>query len=430
MTLPRELRDEIYGYLLRVDRLAVMEYNETNPAKLDLSILCVNRLLHNEASRTLFWENPWVCIEVEGSILQDLRSEEIMNKKGFPASSPVTRASYAHATTVAVATMTLQKYPQLGLGIDRTPLLISLFAIPRLCRILTAYREIHNIYVAVYLNAANAGKAREAWQEKILDWFQEARGIGSANIFDAQGNRSHVKLTTLMMSPITSFQEILDRASIYQDSGLQKKKLCQISEACYDYQDGHDFILWFNSSTRLWVSLLNSSNDRTKGNSIFRVLYVISVSCAFLCIALGELDRALSVVHWITGERRGNPKYVVGTEVWFHRGLRDLAIGAWNGAAYCFLQTLWRDPGHPRADKAIDEMELRLQSGTGLTERIILHNIQHVLQVFRHQTRGSGVKSKVGYGVLFEQWHVGRKEHKSIGYRHSICSSESVGLDN
>lgn len=88
MTLPRELRDEIYGHLLQVDRLAIMEYNETNPAKLDLSILRVKKFLHNEASKTFLEENPWVCIEIEASLLERLLREKIGQKKGFPGSGP------------------------------------------------------------------------------------------------------------------------------------------------------------------------------------------------------------------------------------------------------------------------------------------------------------------------------------------------------
>lgn len=84
MTLPCELRGRIYGYLLRVDRLAIMEYNETNPVKLDLSILRVKKFLHNEASKTFLEEYPWVCIEIEASLLERLLREKIGHKKGFP----------------------------------------------------------------------------------------------------------------------------------------------------------------------------------------------------------------------------------------------------------------------------------------------------------------------------------------------------------
>ena len=209
-----------------------MEYNETNPAKLDLSILRVNKYLHNEASKTFLEENPWVCIEIEASLLERLLGEKIGDKKGFSGSNPVPVASYAHTAAVAVASMRLQNLPALGLGNDRIFLIVSLFAIPRLCRILTAYKEIHKIDLAVHLNVGGARKVRAAWQERLLDWFQEARGIGNAIIFDTQRKSSHVELTTMMMSPVTRLQEILDRIFIYHDSALQKKKLGQFSEAC------------------------------------------------------------------------------------------------------------------------------------------------------------------------------------------------------
>lgn len=417
MTLPRELRDKIYGYLLRVDRLAVMEYNEANPAKLDLSILRVNKSLRNEASKTFLEENPWVCIEIEASLLERLLWEKIGHKKGFSGSNPVPVASYAHTAAVAVASMRLQNLPALGLGNDRIFLIVSLFAIPRLCRILTAYKEIHKIDLALHPNVGDPRKVRVAWQERLLDWFQEARGIGSANIFDTQKKSSHVELTTMMMSPITRLQEILDRIFIYHDCALQKKKLGQFSEACYDYQECHDFILWFTTS--------RAKSSKT----ILQVLPLISASCALLCIKLGEFDRAISVAGCVMQEGRYSLKYEIETEVWYHRGLRDLAIGAENEAAYSFLQTLWRNPGHSGADEAIDKMESRLQNHTGSTDGTILHNIQNVLLPFRHKKSRSAMMSKVEYDIHAEQWHLGGKD-SDVSHLHCICSPSGCTVED
>lgn len=428
MTLPRELRDRIYGYLLRVDRLAIMEYNETNPAKLDLSILRVNKFLHNEASETFLEENPWVCIEIEASLLERLLREKIGHKEGFPGSKLVLAASYAVTAAVAVAAMRLQIHPALDQGSDQIFLIVSLFAIPRLCRILAAYEESHKIDFAVLLNVGSARKVRGAWQERLLDWFQEARGVHGANIYETKWIGSHVELTTMMMSPITRLQEVLDRVFIYHDAALQKKKLGQLSQACYDYQDCYDFIRWFANSRFCMKLLQYKDDDGTKSKTLLRVLTLTTTSCALLCIQLGEFDRALSVVNCFKGEGRGSLKYIFKTEVWYHRGLRYLAIGAGNRAAYCFLQTLWRDPGHSGADEAIDKMELQLQTHTGLTEGTVLHNIQKVLLHFRHRKTGSAIMSKVEYDIHAKQWHLGGKDNY-VSYYHCICSPSSCTVE-
>ena len=94
-----------------------------------------------------------------------------------------------------------------------------------------------------------------------------------------------------------------------------------------------------------------------------------------------------------------------------------MATGADNRAAYCFLQTLWERPGHQGADDAVDEIESRLRCRTGSTERIILHNIEHVLQPFRHQEHGSAVMDQAAYRALVEQWLSCEMEVDSVGYR-------------
>ena len=54
MTIPRELRDQIYDHLLRVDRFRTLKYDKKGLSKLELSILRVNDTLNREASETLY----------------------------------------------------------------------------------------------------------------------------------------------------------------------------------------------------------------------------------------------------------------------------------------------------------------------------------------------------------------------------------------
>ena len=425
MKLPCELRNKIYGYLLCVDRIPTKGYGGRNTAELDLSILYVSKAIYSEASTILYDANPWVCIVIESSLLQTLRGLEkkeriedfLSGGKSFP------NASYDRVAAVALAhlRMDLPFLPRHRSARDWTYLVVSLFAIPRLGRLLTIFQFGHKIELAVFLRASNAGKAKENRQERLLDYLSEARGICSAMIVDAQNNESHQDLTKLMMSPFKGFQDFLDRASTYQGRALQKEKRGRLSEACCDYQDCYDLTLWF------WYSIAFDDVFPFRGQSpieiIARLLHTIAVSCAVLYINLGDLDSALSALDWIWKFRSTELEYEAETEVWFRCGLRDLAKGAANGAAYCFLQTLRKQPGHAGADEAVDQMESRLRSCAGSNECSILHNIQHVLQPFRHQPHDGAVVSEARYRALTEQWHAGKEMDDSDRYRRNVrCS--------
>ncbi|CAF9929259.1 MAG: hypothetical protein ALECFALPRED_004283 [Alectoria fallacina] len=263
--------------------------------------------------------------------------------------------------------------------------------------------------------------------EYLLDCFQEARGFESVKIVDTHGNTLHVELATLMMSPFTKLCEIVDRVSIYYDRALQKQNSGRLSEARCDYQDGHEFIYWLARSYD-WLDFSDDSmHDEYLDELFFRLSTDIGFSCAFLFIKLGDLNRALPYIDGTLELQMKEEEEQVEsrTETWFLYGLRDVMIGAGNGAAYCFLQTLWTQPGLLGADDAVDELKTRLRSCAGLTERIILHNIQHVLQPFRHQTPDNAVMSKDEYGILLQQCYARKKKLDSFCHRHhndgSVC---------
>lgn len=367
-----------------------------------------------------------MCVTIEPSLLKNLQKGEVDLKLGFPGDKPVPMASYGRAVPVAVANITcLQKLPHYGCGIDGIPLLVSLFAMPRLCRILTDYKKINELEIRVRLNVLEAGNVKRAWHESLLDCFNEARGFGNVTIFDAQGNTPHTELATLMMSPFKSFWDVVDRASSYYDRALHKQNLGRLSEARCDYKDGRDFISWFlfsKSCPKQWLE-----DGEKKKKALLEISTKIGFSCAFLCIKFGDLDWALGLITKTLDMYYPDEDELVQTQGWFLYGLRDLAIGAGNGAIYCFLQTLWKQPGHTGADEAVDEMEIRLQFSPVTKDRIILHNIKHVLQPFRHQTCGSTVMSKDEHELLLQEWQAGWKNLDSIGFLH--WSRGSVSLD-
>ena len=352
----------------------------------------------------------------------------IKDKKGFPGDKSVLMASYARTTAVPAARMVLRESLQLGASDDQALLLVSLFAIPRLCRLLTTLSKVSKLSLIVNLDSPQNRKSEKTCHEYLLDCLHEARGFECIKIVDTEGNTSHVELATLMMSPFAKFCEVVDRVSTYYNRGLQKQNLGRLSEARCEYQECYEFLTWCSSLSHYPDLSDDSIRDVHMQKLFFQLLTDIGFSCALLCIKLGELNRALTVIDGTLELHPEDEEEMSQTEAWFLYGLTDVTIGAVNGAAYCFLQTLWKQPGHLGADDAVDELEARLRSCTGPTERIILHNIQHVLQPFRHQTPGSAVMSRDEYGILVQQWHAGKKEFNSFCHRHDKGGSVSVAV--
>ena len=121
---------------------------------------------------------------------------------------------------------------------------MSLFKMPRLCRMLMVYRNIHEVIITVRFNFLNRRKTKLAWDQSLLDYLKEARGFGCATILDSQGKPFHSKLVKLMTTSFTTLQEVHDRASVYSQRAIHNEKLGRLSTGRCDYQDGFDFLCW------------------------------------------------------------------------------------------------------------------------------------------------------------------------------------------
>lgn len=431
MTLPRELRDKIYDNLLLIETDWSKRHKDhrTPNYKPQLSILRVNRALHKEASETLYERNALVCITLKRTLLEALCDLETHGRWGFTRNRLVPTASFPRIAAVATARMVLRDSLHRDPGDDQLLLLIPSYSVPRLCHHLSLYNiKVSKIELHVHLTSHKLGKVKTACHEYMLDWFEEARGFERVTIADTHGSPSHVELATLMSS-FPSPSECVNRASKMRDCALRNRELGWLSEARDEYLEGFYSILHFCEVHHL----LHGNYDpiQEKSSTLLPMLRNFAFSFAFLSIKLGIRHFALFWIDFILKSwliRTSNE--MEKAEAWFLYGIRDLEVGADNGAAYCFLQALKIVPGHPDTEAAVDEMEARLKCCTGLTESTILHNIQHVLQPLRHQTHGSAVMSKGEFEVLLQQWDVGQKDTNSIGYRFSSAGSTSLDKSN
>ena len=82
LKLPREVRDEIYGHLLVLDRFKMFQDNG-NWNHLDIAILYVNKQINAEATQTLRYRNCWVRISIEKCLVG-----HILKNNHWKADSP------------------------------------------------------------------------------------------------------------------------------------------------------------------------------------------------------------------------------------------------------------------------------------------------------------------------------------------------------
>lgn len=91
-------------------------------------------------------------------------------------------------------------------------------------------------------------------------------------------------------------------------------------------------------------------------------------------------------------------------ELFYTLGLIDEARGAENAAARSFLNALESTPGHEATNKAIDQLRERVRDKTGIEHVIVRHNIDNVLEPFRHRTPGQAPLGKEEARSIVEQF--------------------------
>ena len=396
LSLPAEVREEVYKELLLVD-MHHKQRNLTydflhNPVHqeqralfchhLHVDILRVNRQIFKEASDILYLRNTWVQINMNAELGQYIESR-INNFRYNIGRSPIELCPVEFS---GVAAMNIVVYNKGRKNLQQQTYIISSFAMPQICR---AVAEIPPLELE--LDSAPAPEGAMWDQKGLLDCFVETRGLGAlrytkrvAMLAEYRGKDGLAQLGAIAL-PLNDPAVAMERASTYLNRGRRKVRAKHINEALTILREGADYNIWvaFNSYG-MSSSVMADSGICTQFWRNWWDFIEERVSCY---MQLGDMTLAGNILLSLFKTRGGG-----STDKWaegYHMlGLINEALGAENAAAYSFLRALYATPGHEATNKAIDRLRERVRDGTSIEHVIVRHNIDNVLEPFRHRTAG------------------------------------------
>ena len=388
LQLPLELRQKVYRELLG-ERPCPTDKFQTN-------ILCVSKEIHDEALEVFYEENGFIMYHVHRNVLGQLRPNPQNDRDFFSAFAfhPVTgadgRIGFEPALTVSIALQhscfsvpdsRWQDEWERYVGFPGT--------LPSFCLTLTMCQIRNTLHLRLSLPSMEYRKL-VGRPDRLLDYFQECRGVSTAEILAAGDLPVENDLSSLMAKPLERFDEILTRGRCYQDRVRQQLACQQRFEAWITLSRAEYFFDWW----AFHGFELSNETDK-KWTEFWDMRLETSLAYAFQSIQQGEPKKARAVTrrmfHTVPLKREPGstdfPRRLWDreSEVHYTNGLAFLAEGHPIAALYSFLQALISKPGHGGVDKEIDELQATVENSDEPHDEIVRWNIKHVLKDFRHQ---------------------------------------------
>ena len=187
-------------------------------------------------------------------------------------------------------------------------------------------------------------------RESLLLCLRAIRGVGNTTVTGIETSTAS-ELATLMMTPITSIDEVLELADAYQRWGDRQLALGHIVDAARSYIGGVEYVNWAIVSC-LWKGLLDNNFQ-----SLWELAYRrwgIYIDCAVCNIKLGHLNHALHVFQKVMTHQLPD---IQRAKAHYHSGLAFLQLGKDSSALTAFVEAIKAQPGHEGANKEIDSIE-------------------------------------------------------------------------
>lgn len=425
-SLPLELREEIYKELLLVDMRRVQK--DLCHHHLHLNILRVNKEIHEEASDILYLRNTWVQISMDDQVQRHLeyRINDIKHRKGRP------KIRLYPVTFSRVAALNIVVNNKGNPNLPRHTCIISSFAMPQVCRMLTMplRRTDGMLSLGLELDSATAPNGAVWDQKGLLDCFVETRGLESlkytknvAMLAEVRSKDGLVQLRAIAL-PLDNPAEVMERALTYLKRGRQQVRAKQIYEAITTFEEGACYVHWLGYNP-YGMSLEMMADSRMK-IQLESNLWDLIEECVSCCMQLGDMAWARdSLLFLFSGEYK--PPRDKWAEAYHMLGLTEEALGAENAAAHSFLGALCHRPGHEATEIAIDRLRKRVDDKTDIESVVVRLNIDNVLKPFRHRKLGQSPFSKAKACCIIDHFigHI----HKLDAFRDYLDNPQaSTGL--
>ncbi len=385
LRLPPELRQKVYRELLGPFRRMEIQTN----------ILRVSKRIHDEAVKIFYAENGFVMYHVHRNVLGQLRPNPQNDHHDFPSTFvvwPVTgadgRIGSEPALTISIALQHSCCSVQDSRWRDEFDTYVGYaFHMPEFCKVITSCHIRDRLHVRLSLPSVEY-RTFQGRLDRLLDCFQECRGVGSAEIFDVGGLPVETDLSHLMAKPLEHFDEILTRARCYQDRVRQQVARRHYSEALGTLERACTFLGWWSENG---IELSNETEE--KWTAFWDLKLETSLLFASQSLHHGNFERAREEIDIILGtyplKRESAP---VPRRLWekeseghYIAGLSYLLEDRTISALHSFLKALISKPGHEKVDEEIDKIEAAIENSDQPRDEIARWNIKHVLEGFRHQ---------------------------------------------
>ena len=413
--LPAELREKIYKELLLVDMR--QEQKDLCHRHLHLNILRANRQIYEEASDILYLRNTWVKIRMDHQVQRHVEFgiNDARHRKGRPV------IKLYSVTFSNVAALNIVVYNKDIPNLIRRTFMISSFALPEVCRMLTmpptGTDEMSSL--ALELDSATAPEGAVWDQKGLLDCFVETRGLGSlkytksvAMLAESRGKDGLLQLGAMAL-PLNNPAELMERALNYLNRGRQQVRTKHIYEALTTFQEGAYYVHWlaYNPYGMSSETMADSRmNIQLESN-----WWDFTEECVSCCMQLGDMTWAKETLLFLF-KGTYTPSMDKWAEAYHMLGLIEEGLGAENAAAHTFLRALYARPGHEATENAIDRLRQRVDGKTNIESVIVRHNIDNVLKPFRHRTPGQSPLSGAEASKIIAQF---------VGQIHELNASHS-----
>ena len=383
LQLPLELRQRVYRELLVIYKTS---------GRFETSILRVTKGIHDEAVKIFYGENGFIMFHVHRKVLGQLRLNDLHDFPSTFALIPVTGAvggmGSEPALTVSIALQHSCSSILDSQWQDEWERYVGIpMALSRLCRIITCCHIRNTLHLRLSLPSVEY-HTLEGRPDRLLENFHECRGVGTAEILSAEGSPVKTDLSFLMTQPLELFDEILVRGRYYQSQVRRQLVRQNRLETLRTLATAENFFLWWCLNG---FELSNETDE--KWTEFWDMKLETSLIHAFQTLQYGEPKNACQVTRRIWGTRPLKyesapiPRRLWDKESECHYilGLCSLFEDCKICALYEFLHALISMPGNEKVDKEIDKLEAAIEHSDIPDDEIILWNIKHVLQRFRHQ---------------------------------------------